>query len=116
MDDGFFLEAAIGIGCCALAIIYVAVLSRYSTRRWSFFRLFDIADSDAHDLQPYESVAERMRSDPSCTLSEGVRDFLLADQKIEAIKLYRIMTDASLREAKAAVDAAERELRESQTK
>jgi hypothetical protein len=122
MDVGYFLEAAIGIGCCALVVVYLAVSLRYPTMRWSFVRFLALAYLESrdllpyHDPLPYEAVAARVRTDPAYNLFDGVRDLLLAHQKLETVKLYRTMTDASLQEAKAEVDAAERDLRDSQAK
>jgi hypothetical protein len=47
------------------------------------------------------------------TTSSQIRDAVLAGKKIQAIKLYRLSTGASLSGARAAVNEIERELRAS---
>ena len=56
-------------------------------------------------------AAGEFSATPGAPLPGVVRATLLAGNKIEAIKLYRRATGVGLKEAKDAVDAAERELR-----
>ena len=69
------------------------------------------AAMDALERKLLDVSAAGRDSAPSATRSEAVSQALLAGRKIEAIKLHRGETGASLAEAKAAVESIEAELR-----
>ena len=91
----------LGPGELLLGLVMFALAARARSRGWALYR----------PDPTVERIFERLRLDQSYAASEAVEDLLRSGHKIAAIKVYRQATGLGLKEAKEAVEAADRALK-----
>ena len=105
-------EAALILSICAVAMAFVAI-ARSGGGRSGSAALTDVRlgriERRLEEIARFSGApaAAGPESAGADGLSQAVRDYLAAGQKIQAIKQYRMETNVGLKEAKDAIDAAE---------